>query len=311
MPETGLVLARILASVVVPLMAASCSTFSPPPQVMHEPRSVPAAPFETSLKPVALVLSGGAARGFAHVGVLRVLEENGIRPDIIVGSSAGSIVGALYASGLSADELAGALSDMRLSDFGDVVVPGLGFLPGEPGFVKGERLRVFVRDRLRHERIEDFPIRFAAVATDMRFGQAVAFNAGDASLAVRASSAVPGVLTPAEIGGRYFGDGDIASPLPVATARELGAKVVIAVDVLYPPGDALVSSVFSVVFQAFTISINRLRDHEARQADVLITPQIPSTDAQYGFAQREMLIRAGESAARAALPQITRTLAAR
>ena len=305
MPDKAPMLATCLALAVT---IAGCATFAPPAPVAHEPRAVPPAAFETDHVPVALVLSGGTARGFAHVGVIKVLEENGIKPDLIVGSSAGSIVGALYSSGLSAAELERALGEMRLSVFRDLVLPGLGYTPGESGFVKGEKLRTFVRDRLRHERIENFPIRFAAVATDMKTGGPVAFNSGDAALAVRASSAVPGVLTLVEIGGRYYGDGEIASPLPVAAARKLGAKLVIAVDVLYPPGDALLSSVFSAVFQAFTISTNRLRDYEAREADLLIVPQIPSTQGQFGFSDREMLIRSGESAARAALPALKKAL---
>ena len=297
-------LAVWLAAGGLAIMAGGCATFSPPPRVAAEPRTVLPQPFATRGPPVALVLSGGAARGFAHVGVIKVLEENGIRPDLIVGVSAGAIVGAIYASGVPAAALESALAEMRPSLFRDLVLPGLGFLPGELGFVRGEKLRVFVRDRLRHERIEDFPIRFAAVATDMRSGMPVAFNSGDASLAVRASSAVPGVLTPAEFAGRYFGDGQVASPLPVSTARRLGARVVIAVDVIYPPEDSLLSSAFSVVFQAFAISMNRLRDFEAREADLVIAPDIPSTEGQFGFSARGMLIEAGERAAREALPKL-------
>ena len=298
-----LCLCAVAALVVVP----SCATFAPPPRVAKEPASVAPLPVATSGTSVALVLSGGAARGFAHVGVLQALEEAGIRPDLIVGSSAGSIVGALYASGLSAQEVDTALGEMSLAVFNDIVLPSLGFWPGELGLVKGEKLRVFIRDRLRH--IEDFPIRFAAVATDLSSGRAEAFNSGDASLAVRASSAVPGVITPAEIRGRYFGDGQIASPLPVKVARDLGAKVVIAVDVLYPPRDALLSSAPGVVFQAFTISMNRLRDYELREADIVIQPDIPATHTQFGLSARGWLVETGKAAALKALPQIREKLA--
>ena len=291
------------------LVLPSCATFAPPPRVAREPASVAPLPLVTSGTPVALVLSGGAARGFAHVGVLQALEEAGIRPDLIVGSSAGSIVGALYASGLSAHEVDAALGEMSLAVFNDIVLPSLGFWPGELGLVKGEKLRVFIRDRLRHELIEDFPIRFAAVATDLSSGRAEAFNSGDASLAVRASSAVPGVITPAEIRGRHFGDGQIASPLPVKVARDLGAKVVIAVDVLYPPRDALLSSAPGVVFQAFTISMNRLRDYELREADIVIQPDIPATQSQFGLSARGWLVETGKAAALKALPQIREKLA--
>lgn len=198
---------------------------------------------------------------------------------------------------------------MSPSVFRDVVVPSLGWLPGELGMVKGEKLRTFIRDRLRARDIEDFPLRFAAVATDLQSGEAVAFNRGDASLAVFASSAVPGVLVPAYIRGRFYGDGQIASPLPVELARALGATRVIAVDVVYPPENALLNSVPSVLFQAYTIGANRLRDFEARDADVVLRPRLPVTEGQFGLEARQVVVPAGEEAAREALPAIRALLA--
>jgi NTE family protein len=285
-------------------LLGSCATFAPPPRVEHEPRAVSPLPFTGPNAPVALVLSGGAARGFAHVGVLRVLEENGLKPDLIVGSSAGSIVGALYASGLSAEEVDAALAELSASAFTDFVLPRFAFLPGELGLVKGERLRKFVEKHLPEPLIERFPIRFAAVATDLASGEAHAFHSGDASLAVRASTAVPGILTPVEIGGRRFADGQIASPLPTAIARQLGAHIVIAVDVIYPPQHAVLGSPLGVVFQAFVISTHALKSHEARDADVIIEPAIAHTPSQFGLAARRDLVEAGERAAREALPRI-------
>jgi NTE family protein len=286
------------------MLAAGCATFAPPPRVAKEPTSGPVRAFDPSRPAVALVLSGGTARGFAHVGVLKVLEKNGIKPDLVVGSSAGSIVGALYASGLSPAEIDAALADMQISVFRDLVLPGLGFLPGELGLVKGENLRQFISARLRHPLIEDFPVRFAAVATDLKSGNPEAFTSGDASLAVRASSAVPGIITPAEIRGRYYADGQISSPLPAMTARNLGAKIVIAIDVLYPPQEALLSNILNVVFQSFVISSYRLRAYESREADIVITPEFPPTRGQYGFSDREWLVQVGERAAATALPAI-------
>lgn len=297
---------RSVAWLVVSVVVSGCAN-TPSPRVANEPAAVAPVPFAANRAPVGLVLSGGAARGFAHVGVLKVLEENGIRPDIIVGSSAGSIVGALYASGLNAGQVEAALGEMSGGTFTDVF-PGLGLLPGQLGVLRGEKLRVFVRDRLRHELIEDFPMRFAAVATNLRTGQSQVFNAGDASLAVAASSAVPGILAPVEIRGGIFGDGQIASPLPVRAARQLGAKVVVAVDVLYPPGDAAFSTALGVMFQAFIISVNRLRDCERAEADVVIEPKIPRTTAQFGLSARGWLIETGEVAAKEAMPAIIQAL---
>ena len=272
--------------------------------VNDPPASVAAKPFPPNIHPIALVLSGGAARGFAHIGVIKVLEANGLKPDIIVGSSAGSIVGALYASGLTAAELESSLAQLDTSAFTDFVIPGLGFLPGELGFVRGEKLHRFIDARLKTHRIQDFPIRFAAVATDLNSGKAVAFNSGDAGMAVVASSAVPGVIMPVEIDRRRYGDGQIASPLPVGTARVLGAKTVIAVDVVYPPDHAFLYSAVGVLFQAFTISVHQLKMAEATQADLVITPDLGVTSGQMTFGDRERLIAVGEQAAIKMLPEI-------
>jgi NTE family protein len=258
---------------------------------------------------VALVLSGGSARGFAHVGVIKVLEANGLRPSLVVGSSAGSLVGALYASGLRPEELERAAGSLDFGTLGDWIVPGSGLFRLEPGLLRGNGLRDFVNRWSRHARIEDFPIRFAAIATDLRSGSVVVFNAGDAGTAVLASCAVPGLIAPVQIQDRLIGDGQISSPLPVAAARVLGADRVIAVDVLYPPADAEITGVVDVLFQAGIVAANRLKDMEAAGADLLIRPRIPPTTGQYGFEQREQLIAAGEAAAYQALEGVRRQFA--
>jgi NTE family protein len=295
---------HVVGTFCIAIVASGCATFSPPLPVQYEPRMAPPSAFPAGSRPLALVLSGGAARGFAHIGVLEVLDREGIRPDLIVGSSAGSIVGALYASGLSAPSVDAALAEMGPATFRDVVLPNLGFFPGEMGVIKGEKFRAFLKERLRHEKIEDFPIRFAAVATDMGNGSIARFNSGDASVAVRASSAVPGIMTPVYLRGRFYGDGQIASPVPVMAARELGADIVIAVDVIYPAREAAMFTVIDVLFQAFTISTNRLREHELRSADMVIAPRIPPTSGQFGLGERERLVQIGRDAAMAALPRI-------
>ena len=281
-----------------------CGTFRAPIQVTDPPAFVVAKPFPPGSQPVALVLSGGSARGYAHIGVIKVLDAHGLKPDIVVGSSAGSIVGALYASGLTASELENALAQFDISVFTDFVVPGLGLLPGELGFVRGEKLHRFIDARAKVHHIQNFPMRFAAVATDLNSGKPIAFNFGDAGLAVLASSAIPGVIAPVEIDRRRYGDGQIASPLPVALARALGAAVVIAVDVTYPPEDAFLYSAIGVLFQAYAISVHQLKNTEAAQADLVITPQMKRTSGQFTFADRAHLTAAGEVAARNALPQL-------
>ncbi len=282
----------------LPLLMGGCATFQPRPTVDELPAAIAPTPFATDRTPVGLVLSGGSARGYAHIGVIKVLEANGLMPDIIVGTSAGSIVGALYASGLNAAELEAAVSQLDSSAFTDFV------LPGEMGFVRGEKLHRFIDARSKRHHIQDFPIRFAAVATELATGKAVAFNAGDAGLAVVASSAVPGVIIPVAIGRHQYADGQIASPLPVAAARALGARIVIAVDVTYPPEDAFVYSAIGVLFQAFTVSVHHLKEYEQAGADLVIVPAIAKTHGQYTFSDRRRLIDAGEQAATRMLPAI-------
>ena len=293
----------------IALVLAGCATQPPPERIGPDPRFVPPSTYETRSSPVALVLSGGAARGFAHVGVLKVLEAHGLRPDIVVGSSAGSIVGALYASGLSAAQVEEAVAELGMGTFNDWALPGLGFLPGAMGLVKGGKLRRFIDDRVAHHPIEKFPIRFAAVATDLRDGSVEIFNAGDAGLAVLASSAVPGIIAPVEIGGRVYADGQVSSPLPVEAARRLGASAVIAVDVLYPPTDAAPRTAVGVLFQSFIVSSHRLKLFERSQADLVLAPELPRTSGQMGFRDRERLIAAGETSAEASIEQIRRIFA--
>ena len=294
----------LVAAMVGPLLLAGCATFSPQLKSGPDPRFEPPEPLEATDPGVALVLSGGAARGYAHVGVIRVLEANGLRPSIVVGSSAGSVVGSLYASGLFGVELENTVAELDRRTFNDWVLPSLGFFPGEKGFVKGDKLHRFIDEHARHHMIERFPIRFAAVATELRTGETQIFNAGDVGAAVRASSAVPGIIVPAEIAGRLYGDGQISSPIPVGAARRLGARKTIAVDVIYPPEDAFITSAIGVLFQTFTISMNRLKRFELLQADVVISPELPRTSGQMSFGDRDQLIAAGERAAVHALEKI-------
>jgi len=258
------------------------------------------APPPSAAKPrVALVLSGGAARAFAHLGVLRVLEREGLRPDLVVGSSAGAIVGACYAAGLPVSEieaLAARINWPTLIDIDPVktLLGGFGL-----GLAKGERLEAFLRRSVSMP-LQDMPIRFVAVTTDLRTGEAVLLNHGDTPRALRASSAVPALYEPVRAAGSLLGDGQIVSPMPVAAARQLGARVVIAVDVVYPPQHAPLTNPMSMLFQTVTISTYRHLLNERAQADLLITPTIPPT-ADLALGNREWLIKAGQRAAEAQL----------
>ncbi|MGE0876600.1 MAG: patatin-like phospholipase family protein [Burkholderiales bacterium] len=251
---------------------------------------------------LALVLGGGGCRGYGHIGVLRALERHDLKPDMVVGSSAGSLVGALYAAGLpvaTIERLGARLSANTLRDW---VFPRLGVFGGD-GIAR------FVRAQVGERSIESLPMRFAAVATDLRSGEAVTLDRGELGLAVQASSSAPGLLEPVRLNGRLLVDGNLAAPVPVRAARRLGAKRVIAVDVSFPPAHADLGDPFDALYQGFSILTRRLALEERAQAEVVIAPDLPKHDDMKP-ATLQALIDAGEAAAEAALPAIRRLVAA-
>lgn len=172
---------------------------------------------------VAWVLSSGGPRGFVHVGVLQALEELQLKPDLIVGASAGALVGALCASGLRATEIAQLALDLQPWALGRIAL-------GVPERLSGSAVAALVRERARVPRLEDMPVAMACVAQRRSDGATVAFTAGDAGLAVQASAAIEGQFAPVRIRGQHYVDPDWSAPLPVRVARALGARRVLAVD---------------------------------------------------------------------------------
>jgi NTE family protein len=209
-------------------LAVALSACRSVPTVPPDVRNASQAPRDDRAPRVALVLGGGAARGFAHVGVLRVLEEAGIPVELVVGTSVGALVGALYADGHDARALEHLARDLDRDDFFDF---GLAPALFGTGLAKGERLEAWMTDHLRTLRIEQLELPFAAVATDLGDGSVVVLDRGEVARAVRASSAIPGVFEPVELGGRLLVDGGVVANLPVKAARDLGADVIVAVDV--------------------------------------------------------------------------------
>lgn len=290
--------APVVAVLALSNLLGGCAT--QPARALSEtvhPKAGQVRPFDPSRLSVALVLSGGSVRGLAHIGVLQALDELGLVPDLIVGTSAGSLVGAGYAAGLNASQIEVAMRSLSWSAMSDWVVPQLGqpFMKGELGLVRGERLQRFADTLVGHRRIDALPRRLAIVATDLQSGVPVVFTEGHVGLAVHASSAIPGVFVPPVIRGRRYIDGQVSSPLPVMAARALGADVVIAVDVTYPPDDAAITTLPDVVFQAFMIASQRLVKTELQGADLVIRPRIPPTK-QLGIDDRERLIDSGRVA---------------
>ena len=248
----------------------------------------------------ALVLGGGAARGFAHIGVIKVLEANGIVPDLIVGTSAGSLVGALYASGVDAFELQRLGLALDESTFADWTI-------GSRGLLKGEALAAYVNQQVKQQPIERLKRPLAIVATDLRSGEPMVFQRGDVGTAVRASSAVPGIFSPVKIADRDYVDGGLTHPVPVAIARRLGADVVLAVDISARPRNQEVGGTLDVLLQTFTIMGSRIGQYELAAADFVIRPaigQIRGTD----FSARNIAILEGEKDALAVVPELRKRL---
>jgi NTE family protein len=284
-------------------LLAGCATVGPAPE--HPPAAAPLASLAGAPRPtIAFALGGGAVRGFAHAGVLKVLDDAGIRADLVVGTSAGAIFGALYAGGLRNDELLQAARDVHRDQL-------IAFVWPNRGFIDGERLQAFMNERLGGRLIEQLGTPFAAVATELRTGQAVVFSRGDTGLAVRASCSLPAVFRPAVIDGREYVDGGLTHPVPVSVARSAGADVVIAVVVSRQPGDTGdLGSTRELLNQTIVIMQHSIEEMELPGADVVIRPDV-SKVAVTDFAARERAIEAGEAAARAALPAIRRAIEAK
>ncbi len=250
---------------------------------------------------IALALGGGAARGFAHVGVIKALEAHGIVPDMVVGTSAGALVGALYAGGYSGFDLQRAALQMDDTLIADWSLP-------DRGFIKGEALQNFVNRAVQNRTLEKLNKPFAAVVTDLQSGEMVVFRSGNTGMAVRASSSVPGVFQPVAINGREYVDGGLVSPVPVRAARAMGADIVIAVDISNKPRFGRTRDSVDVMLQTFAIMGQSLAGYELTEADIIIRPetgQMRGTD----FDNRHNAIIEGEKAGLAAIAAIKRRIA--
>lgn len=252
---------------------------------------------ESKIK-VGLALGGGAARGFAHVGVIQVLEEAGIQPTLVTGSSAGSLVAALYASGKTGSQLQQIAETMEEAVFTDWTLPLF-----SRGMLRGEALGRYVHQQVGGRNIEDTLLPLGILATDLNSGQGVLFQRGDIATAVRASSAVPGLFLPVPISGRDYVDGGLVAPVPVRQARAMGAAYVIAVDISAQPEANAASDVFQIMMQTFAIMGKSINALELRDADLVVRPQLAGVSGS-DFAARRRAIQAGRSAMMQLLPQL-------
>ncbi len=275
-------------------LLGACASLSGKPVATSAATATPPAP--PPRPGIALALGGGAAKGFAHIGVIKALEAQGIVPDIVVGTSAGSVVGAMYAAGKNGFELqtlAISLDETQVSDWS---------LP-DRGVVRGNALAAFINKAVGNATIEKLPKKFGAVATDLSTGEPIVFRSGDTGTAVRASSSVPGVFQPVAIRGREYVDGGLVAPVPVRFARDMGANFVIAVDISDRPQLAKTKSSLDVLMQTFTIMGQSLNRTELPLADIVIRPDI-SQLGSLDFKTRHLAVLEGEKAAAQALPEL-------
>lgn len=293
-----------LALLVAGLLAlAGCQT---PPPAAPVPPPVPAVvvpPPPPKPPRIGLALGGGAARGFAHIGVIQVLEEAGIRPDLVVGTSAGSLVAAMWASGKSGVELGSLAESMDETALTDWTYPGRGLL-------RGEGLAKYVREHTEGRSIETMKIPLGIVATDLASGQPILFQRGDPGVAVRASSAVPAVFQPVKIGSREHVDGGLVAPVPVQFARQMGAELVIAVDISASPQDQPTGDAFKMLLQTFAIMGRSLGQYQLREADIVMRPKLQGVSGA-DFGARRLAVLAGREAALTALADLRARIAAR
>ena len=270
------------------LVLAGCTNLPTQPIAPDSPSAVPTAP--TRQPTIALVLGGGAARGFAHIGVIQALEEAGIRPDMVVGTSAGSVVAALYASGKNGKELQKVAEAMDEASFSDWRLPFF-----KPGVFKGEALARFISVQVGGRQIQDLPLPLGVVATDLHSGLGILFQRGDVATAVRASSAIPAVFQPVQIAGREYVDGGLVSPVPVLFARQMGAQVVIAIDISGAPQGSFALDTFQILMQTFSIMGKSINAFELREADLVIKPVLDGLSSA-SFTSRAQAIAAGRQA---------------
>lgn len=300
------IVAALIACAAVALTACQ-STPKPPsqPEATGEPTTSPVVAPKPPPRPpkIGLALGGGAARGFAHIGVIQVLEEQGIKPDLVVGTSAGSLVAALYASGKGGPEL-GALADaMDEATLTDWSFPGR-------GVIRGAALAKFVRDHTGGRNIEKMQLPLGIVATDLDNGQPILFQVGDAGTAVRASSAVPAVFQPVSISGREYVDGGLVAPVPVRFARQMGAELVIAVDISAAPEGNPTGDAMRMLLQTFAIMGRSINNFELRDADVVVRPRLAGVSGA-DFSARKRSIQAGRDAITSQLGELRNRIAAK
>jgi len=289
----------LLGTVVAVLVG--CASVSLPPTSTPSQPALPALT-EKRVPHIGLALGGGAARGFAHVGVIQALEEAGIYPELVAGTSAGSLVASLYASGKNSVQLKKIADSMEEAEITDWMIPIL-----NRGALRGEALARYVNTQVGGQVIENMKMPLGIVATDLQSGEAMLFRRGSTGTAVRASSAVPGVFQPVKVGSREYVDGGLVSPVPVKQAREMGANFVIAVDISTDPEGNPAGDTFQILMQTFNIMGKSINAYGLKEANLVVRPPLTGVKSA-DFTSRRRSIEAGYSAMQKLVPRLREML---
>ncbi|MGN1385129.1 MAG: patatin-like phospholipase family protein [Bacillus sp. (in: firmicutes)] len=245
---------------------------------------------------IGLALGSGGARGFAHLGVIKVLQEEKIDISYIAGSSMGALIGSMFAAGTDLERLYKVVMSFKRKYYLDFTVPKM-------GFIKGNRLKDFIGIFTQWKNIEDLPIPLAVVATNIKTGEKVVMKEGPVADAVRASVAVPGIFVPVKIDDKLLVDGGVVDRVPISVVKEMGADFVISVDVLHVKEDAELNSIYDVILQ--TLDILQLEVMKSRQvkADVMLNPRVENYSSS-AFTNIDEIVALGEQEARKHIDEI-------
>jgi len=296
------IILNLMLSGIIIITAFSCSKKF---MVIDSPSVQPKARVLESKPEVALVLGGGAFHGMAHAGVIKVLEDAGIPIDLIVGTSAGSMVGALYADNPHIDSLVPLIESTKTKDIFD-----FSLFRSSEGFVSGKKLQNYLNKNLHVSEIEETIIPFVAVTTDLELGMSVPLKAGPIAPSVNASCAIPGIFEPVQMYGTTYVDGGVLDGIPVDIAREYNPKMIIAVSIMSFDTIPDLKNYKTVFKRAYTVAAHNLTKDKLIDADFIISPDLAGLPLM-SSKDNEKMYKLGIAAAEVLLPEIKKMLKAK
>ncbi|MDP4085707.1 MAG: patatin-like phospholipase family protein [Bacillota bacterium] len=249
---------------------------------------------------IGLALGSGGARGFAHLGAIKILKDEGIPIHMIAGSSMGALVGCFYGAGTNLDRLYQLSTAFKRKYFLDFTVPKM-------GFIKGNKVKEFIRIFTHGKNIEELSLPIGVVATDLLTGEKIVFKKGPVAEAVRASISIPGIFIPEKVNGRILVDGGVSDRVPVSVAREMGADIVIGIDVSRVKRNAEITSIYDVIMQSFDIMQTEIVLNRENASDIMICPKVEMYSSR-AFTNIEEIIVIGEEETRKHIEQIKRVI---